>query len=129
MRERARRLLLFGLGWAFVALGVLGVFLPVLPTTPFLLVALWAFARSSERFHRWLFEHRLLGPPLQRWVAHRVIPWRTKAVALTAMTASMIWIIGFTAAPWYAVAAMGAVIGYGAWFILTKPSSPPKENG
>ncbi len=129
MRERAKRLLLIAAGWLCVALGLLGAVLPVLPTTPFLLVALWAFARSSDRFHDWLFHHRLLGPPLQRWEKYRVIPRHTKAIALTAMVASMTWVIGFTDTPWPLIAAMGLGMGSGAGYILTKPSRPPRCEG
>lgn len=57
-----RRRVFFALGWVNVALGVLGIVLPLLPTTPFLLLAAYLFARSSERCHRWLLEHRQLGP-------------------------------------------------------------------
>jgi uncharacterized membrane protein YbaN (DUF454 family) len=54
------------LAWVSFALGVVGLVLPVVPTTPFMLVALWAFSRSSRRFHDWLYHHRIFGPPLQR---------------------------------------------------------------
>jgi len=120
-----KRLVLFGLGWVFFALGVLGVFLPVLPTTPFMLLALWCFARSSRRFHHWLYTHRLFGPPLQRWEQYRVIPLGAKIIAVGAMSLSMIYVGFFTAAPWFAVATMGAVCLYGAGFILSKPHRLP----
>ena len=68
------RVLYFCLGIGFFGLGVLGVLLPGLPTTPFMVLAAWAFARSSRRFHNWLTTHHLFGPPIQRWQAHRVIP-------------------------------------------------------
>lgn len=119
---RWKRLGLLALGWLCVALGVIGAFLPVMPTTPFLLVAVWAFARSSRRFHSWLLEHRLLGRYVADWERDRVIPARAKLLSLGGMSVSLCWVIFFTAAPWYAVAAMAAVMGYGAWFILSKPS-------
>ncbi|WP_370978391.1 YbaN family protein [Agaribacterium sp. ZY112] len=59
--------LLLSLGCICVALGVLGIFLPLLPTTVFLLAASWCFARSSERFHRWLYSHPKLGPFIKAW--------------------------------------------------------------
>jgi len=64
-----RRPLFLGLGLAFVGLGLLGTVLPVLPTTPFMILALWCFARSSKRFHDWLYHHRVFGPPLRQWEA------------------------------------------------------------
>lgn len=52
---------LMALGWVCVALGIAGLFLPVMPTTVFLLIAAWAFSHSSHRFHRWLYDHPRLG--------------------------------------------------------------------
>ncbi len=119
------RWIFFTLGWLFVALGLVGIPLPVLPTTPFLLLALWCFARSSQRFHGWLYNHRLFGPPLREWQAHRVIPLRAKVIALGAMTASALYVALGTSAPWYGVAAMVAVMAVGAGVILRSPSRRP----
>ncbi|PIW26654.1 MAG: DUF454 domain-containing protein [Rhodospirillales bacterium CG15_BIG_FIL_POST_REV_8_21_14_020_66_15] len=114
------------LGWTFVGLGVVGVVLPVLPTTPFMLIALWCFARSSERFHAWLFHHRIFGPPLRQWERHRVIPASAKFIACAAMSASLLYITFIVSVPPYLVALAAAVMGYGAWFVLTKPSRVPE---
>ncbi|OAN48083.1 hypothetical protein A6A04_04820 [Paramagnetospirillum marisnigri] len=116
------RLALLGLGWVFFGLGMVGVFLPVMPTTPFMLVALWCFAKSSERFHAWLFHHRLFGPPLRQWERHRVIPLYAKLAALGSMAASMVYVIGFTETAWPLLAVMATSCTAGAVFILTKPS-------
>ncbi len=70
------------LGIMFVALGVLGIFIPVLPTTPFLLLALACFARSSEKLHDWLLSHKTLGPPIRQWHETRSIPLTVKIIAL-----------------------------------------------
>lgn len=73
------------LGFLFLALGVLGVALPVLPSTPFILVAAWLFARSSERWHKLLLESELFGPIIRNWEQNRCISGRTKAVAIGSM--------------------------------------------
>lgn len=120
-----RRTLALLLGVSCVVLGVAGVFLPVLPTTPFLLVAAWAFARASPRFHRWLHEHRIFGPPLQRWAQHRVIPLPAKAIALVSMTASLAAVAAFSRPPPALLAAMAVVLALVAAYILSHPSRPP----
>jgi len=118
----AARWLWFGMGWVFLGLGLLGAALPVLPTTPFLLLALWAFSRSSQRFHDWLYHHRVLGPPLQRWRRERVVPARVKAVAILSMLASLAWVTFGLRAPWYGVLAMVALVAFAVAFLARLPS-------
>lgn len=81
-----------------VALGVLGLFLPVLPTTPFLLVAAWAAGRGWPQFEAWLLAHPRLGPPIRRWRDHRAVPRRAKWAASLTMAAS-IGLIAVSSAP------------------------------
>ncbi len=73
------------LGFFFVGLAALGVALPLLPTTPFLLLAAGCFARSSERWHAWLRDSRLFGPLLLDWEQRRCVSRRTRGVALLSM--------------------------------------------
>ncbi len=127
MTGATKKGVLIVLGWAFVVLGVIGVVLPVLPTTPFMLLALWCFARSSQRFHDWLYHHRVFGPPLQKWERHRVIPAPAKFIACATMSASLIYIAFIRPVPGYVVAIAAVVMAYGAWFILTKPSRVPEK--
>ncbi len=117
----------FTLAWLFFALGALGAVLPGLPTVPFMLLALWAFSRSSERFHDWLYSHRVFGPPLQDWKRYRVIPLRAKIFSLTSMVLSLAYmIVVANMAPW-AIAITAAVMAYGAWFVLRHPSRPQTD--
>ena len=71
------------LGLFFVALGTLGVFLPLLPTTVFILAAAWCFARSSPKLHAWLLGNRTFGPMIRDWEANRCVSLRVKVVALS----------------------------------------------
>ncbi len=125
MTRQGQRWVLIAIGWMFVGLGLIGVILPVLPTTPFMLLALWCFARSSQRFHDWLYHHPVFGPPLQLWHHHRVIPLGGKIIALTAMAGSLTYLVFFRETAGWIVVVAALVMGYGAWFILTKPSRPP----
>jgi len=74
------------IGWASVLLGVIGIFLPLLPTTPFLLLAAACFVRSSPKFHHWLVNHPKLGKYILHYLSGEGIPKRAKIMAI-----SMIW--------------------------------------
>lgn len=117
--------LYFILGWFFFLLGGAGAFLPVLPTTPFMLLALWAFSKSSEHLHDWLYNHRIFGPPLQQWQEYRVIPRMAKFMAATVMLLSGVYLVFFVSIhPAVKIAAI-LLMGYGLYFILSKPSRIP----
>lgn len=94
------------LGWLCVALGLIGAVLPLMPTTVFLLVAAWAFARSDERWHRWLREHATFGEAIRAWEEHHAMPQRAKRVALLTLALSY----GFTATV-FGPFSMTAIIG------------------
>lgn len=83
-----KRILLIIVGWICVVLATLGVVLPLLPTTPFLLLAAWCFARSSPRFHYWLLYRSWFGGYLRHWQEHRALPpgAKSKAVVVIILT-------------------------------------------
>ena len=90
--SRVRRWLLVSAGVVCLTLGVVGVFVPILPTTPFLLLAAACFARGSDRLYAWLTAHRWFGPPIRNYREHRAVARRAKLMALTLLWAT----IGFT---------------------------------
>ena len=112
----------FFLGWVFFGVGAVGVALPGLPTTPFMLLALWSFSKSSQRFHDWLYAHKVFGPALRQWRTSRVIPFKAKLIAILTMILSLIYLLGFTHTPVWVKAVAGLAMLYGAWFILRTPS-------
>lgn len=121
-----RRFVWIGFGWFFFGLGLLGVFLPVLPTTPFMILALWAFSNGSRRLRDWLYNHPAFGRSLRLWERYRVIPARAKIAALAAMSLSLGWMLLFSSLGWPWIAATAALMAYGAWYVLTKPGRPPR---
>ncbi len=117
------RLIFAGLGFLFVALGVLGVFLPVLPTTPFMLLAAACFARSSPRIHRWLLSNPTFGPIINEWHTYRSIPYRAKRTALLLIVLSFGVSITFFVPIWPAKLAMGfggLILGIWLWRIPSR---------
>ena len=79
------RIVYFSLGWVMVALGVIGLIMPLMPGAVFLIVAAWCFARSSPRFEAWLLEHPTFGKPLREWRASGAIPRSGKIMACLGM--------------------------------------------
>ena len=103
-------------GLAFVAIGVVGAFLPVLPTTPFMLLAAACFARASTRFYNWLLNNPAFGPTILEWRRHRSIPYRTKLTAIALMAVSLtISVVFFVQPPalQWALAGLGVLLA--AW--------------
>jgi len=86
------RYALLACGHVFLVIGVIGIFLPLLPTTPFLLLAAWCYSKGSEAFETWLVSHKYLGPPIVAWRTHRVVRPGAKVLAGVVITSSLIWV-------------------------------------
>lgn len=126
MLQRSVRLIYLAVGGLCAGLGIVGAFLPVIPTTPFLLVALWAFSRSSARLQNWLYHHPRYGPTLRDWFEYGVICKRVKIIACTAMACS-VPVVYYVSGTWIAVFVHGIVIVATALFILSRPSTAHDE--
>ncbi|MBI2307737.1 MAG: YbaN family protein [Rhodocyclales bacterium] len=120
------RWLLWITGSVALLLGILGVFLPVLPTTPFILLAAACYAKASERFHRRLLAHRSFGPVIREWEEYRSMPLRTKKFAVSLMSLSIavsIWVVA--AYPWAQafLAVVGICAGTWVWRIPSRDAA------
>jgi len=105
--------LLIAAGAVCVVLGIIGIFVPLLPTTPLILLAAACFARSSHRFHDWLLANRTFGPLIREWEKHGSIPRRTKLFAIALMSLTLaVSIVFFVTPAWLQglLAAFGVVL-------------------
>lgn len=98
-------------GFVSVALGVIGIALPLLPTVPFMILAAFFFARSSPRFEQMLVEHKVFGPHIVRWREHGAVSRRGKKFALAAFAVSGVVGVVFAPWPWGLVPVAAGVIG------------------
>lgn len=122
MGPTTMRLLLQGFGVLCVIAGIIGVFVPLWPTTIFMILALWAFARSSPRLHNWLLTHRRFGPPLQAWERHGAIPGWAKLLAVVSMAVSVA-IVAVSVHSHLVVGIVAAFLAILALYILTRPNA------
>lgn len=113
---------LYTVGIIAVLLGVLGLFIPLFPTTPFLILAAWAFSKSSPRLARWLRTNRYFGPLIRDWQDHGVVPVRAKIFAVTAMAGGLagVLIVAWTM-PWITIPVGVLLTGISIW-LISRPS-------
>ena len=126
-RSYVTRMILIAIGWLSIVAGVIGLFLPLVPTVPLLLLAAACFARSSERFHRWLVEHDHLGPLVRDYLQGGGIPLRAKVTAI-----GMVWVsvpisaFFFVSILWVRVMLMVIATGI-TLYLLSLPSLPSNQ--
>jgi len=108
-------------GWLSVAIGVIGIVLPLLPTTPLLILAAFCFSKGSPRARIWLIDHGHLGPPIRKWEEEGAIAPRAKALGVGAMIAVFALSVAMGLKPILLVI-QGLCLGGAALFVLTRPS-------
>ena len=123
MLTSAARLSWLLVGLVALGLGALGVALPLLPTTPFVLLAAVAFAKSSKRLHNWLLNHDIFGTLIHNWQRHGAISRRAKIASVVSMAAVLVISLAMAAAP-VVIAVQLVVLTASAFFILSRPLPP-----
>ncbi len=110
-------------GFIALSVGIIGIFLPIVPTTSPLLLAAFCFARGSKRINDWLLNHKTLGPPIHNWRKYGAISSIAKAQAIIMMAFSilLVWLIGL---PLWIILALAATLTLVAIFLLTRPAPP-----
>lgn len=119
--ETERNIFYLILAYLSAGLGIIGAFLPVLPTTPFLLVAAWAATRGSPELHRWLYQHPRFGPPLIAWEEKRAVSTGAKWLACCLMMLSWIVMVLLTET-WLVPALTGTLFLAVGGFLVTRPA-------
>ena len=119
-----KKIILITVGWCCVGMAFIGVFVPGIPTTIFLIVALWAFARSSKKFHSWLLNHKRFGPILQNWESHKVVP-RNAKIIMVILQISAVIIFHYSLQNIYLTVLLIITLIFVARYVLSLPSELP----
>ena len=122
-----KRLVLIILGWVCVSLGFVGIFVPGIPTTIFLIIALWAFTKTSTKLRYWLLHHKRFGPILSNWQEHKVVPLRAKILMVTFMILSVI-LFHYSLQNLYLTTGLIVILGFVARYVISLPSTVPDNS-
>ena len=119
-----KKMIYLSLGWICVGLAFVGIFIPGIPTTPFLIVALWAFAKSSKKFHKWLLNHKRFGPLLRNWESHKVVPQKAKILMVILQITAVI-MIHYSLNNLLVTFSLAILLIIVAWYVISLPSKIP----
>ena len=112
------------LGWLSLGLGIVGIVVPLLPTTPFILLSAFCVSRSSRRFHLWLLNHKVFGSIVRDWERDGVISLKAKILASVSMISMVSLSLYLVALPMFAIVMITLTIVAVLLFIWTRPSQP-----
>ena len=119
-----KKIIYLSLGWVCVGLAFIGIFIPGIPTTPFLIVALWAFAKSSKKFHKWLLNHKRFGPLLRNWESHKVVPLKAK-ILMVILQMTAVLMIHYSLSNLLITFSLAALLIIVAGYVISLPSKIP----
>ena len=118
-------MILISLGWLCVSLGFIGIFVPGIPTTIFLIIALWAFTKSSKKLRNWLLNHKRFGPILNNWQQHKVVPRRAKILMVVLMSLASV-LFHYSLQNLYLTIGLVIILVLVAIYVISLPSKVPQ---
>ena len=122
-----KRMILLSLGWLCVSLGFIGIFVPGIPTTIFLIIALWAFTKSSKKLRNWLLNHKRFGPILNNWQQHKVVPRRAKILMVVLMSLASV-LFYYSLQNLYLTIGLVIILVLVAIYVISLPSKIPENS-
>ena len=122
-----KRIILISLGWLCVGMGFIGIFVPGIPTTIFLIIALWAFTKSSEKLRHWLLNHKRFGPILNNWQEHKVVPRRAKILMVVLMSLAVV-LFYYSLQNLYLTIGVIIILVFVAIYVISLPSKIPENS-
>ena len=122
-----KRTILISLGWLCVGLGFVGIFVPGIPTTIFLIIALWAFTKSSEKLRHWLLNHKKFGSILNNWQEHKVVPRRAKILMVVLMSLAVV-LFYYSLQNLYLTIGLIIILVLVAIYVISLPSKIPENS-
>ena len=122
-----KKTILISLGWLCVGLGFVGVFVPGIPTTIFLIIALWAFTKSSKKLRHWLLNHKRFGPILNNWQQHKVVPRRAKILMVVLMSLAVV-LFYYSLQNLYLAIGLIIILVSVAIYVISLPSKIPENS-
>ena len=122
-----KKIILISLGWLCVGLGFVGIFVPGIPTTIFLIIALWAFTKSSTKLRYWLLHHKKFGPILNNWQQHKVVPRRAKILMVVLMSLASI-LFYYSLQNLYLTIGLVIILVLVAIYVISLPSKIPENS-
>ena len=122
-----KKMILISLGWFCVGLGFIGIFVPGIPTTIFLIIALWAFTKSSKKLRNWLLNHKKFGPILNNWQQYKVVPLRAKILMVVLMSLASI-LFYYSLQNLYLTIGLVIILVLVAIYVISLPSKIPENS-
>ena len=119
-----KKIILLSLGWLCVSLAFIGMFVPGIPTTIFLIIALWSFTKSSKKFQTWLLNHKRFGPILKNWQSHKVVPQRAK-ILMVVLQISAVLLVHYFLNNLIITIGLAIILIIVAIYVLSLPNKVP----